>query len=260
MGTADVQGALWGAGARDWAEIVEPMSTPLFEAVLDAVGVAAGTKILDAGCGSGLALQLARARGADVSGLDASSALLDIARRRVPDGDLRRGELEELPFESGAFDAVTAFNSVQYAADPVAGVAELARVAAAGAPVAVVSWGDPARCETKVVLAAVGSLLPPPPPGAAGPFALSEPGRLEDLMSAAGLTPKHAEEVDVPFLLPDLETAVRGHLSSGPAQRAIQVAGRQTVEAAIRDALAASIQSDGTSLHRNAFRYVVATA
>ena len=260
MGTAAVQGALWGAGAADWAELVEPMSTPLFQAVLDAIDVGSDTALLDAGCGSGLALQLARQRGAAVSGLDASGPLLEIARRRVPDADLREGELESLPFDSNRFDAVTAFNSVQYAASPVAAVAELARVATAGAPVAVVTWGDPDRCETKVVLAAVGSLLPPPPPGAAGPFALSAPGKLEELVADAGLAPKHAQEVAVPFVLPDLDTAVRGHLSSGPARRAIEVAGLDAVETAIRDALASSLQPDCTSRHDNAFRFVVAMA
>ncbi len=260
MGTAQVQGELWGAGATDWSELVEPMSRPLYEAVLDAVGVAPDTRLLDAGCGSGLALQIARARGAQVTGLDAAADLLRIARRRVPDGDIRQGELEELPFGDSQFDAVTAFNSVQYAADPVAAVRELARVATVGASVAVVTWGDPQRCETKTVLAAVGALLPPPPPGAAGPFALSEPGKLEELVAAAGLTPKHTEEVAVAFVSDDLETAVRGHLSSGPAQRAIREAGRAAVEAAIRGALGPSIRPDGTSRQDNTFRYVVATA
>ncbi len=260
MGSAEVQGRLWGAAAVDWSDLVEPLSTPLYEAVLDAVGAGAGTRHLDAGCGAGLALAIADARGADVIGLDASSALLDVARRRVPTGDIQQGDLEELPFDADSFDAVTAFNSVQYAADTVAAVRELARVATAGAPVAVVTWGDPARCETRTVLAAVGALLPPPPPGAGGPFALSEPGRLEELVVAAGLRPKHAEELPVPFVFDDVDTATRGHLSSGPAQRAIQVAGRPAVEAAIREALEPSIQPDGSSRHANAFRFVVATA
>lgn len=260
MGTAQMQGALWGAAAEDWSTIVEPLSTPLFEAVLDAASVGAGTRLLDAGCGSGLALQIAAARGARVAGLDASVALLDVARRRVPEGDLREGELEDLPFDGSTFGAITAFNSVQYAADPVAALTELARVATLGAPVAVVTWASPEKCETREVLAALGALLPPPPPGAGGPFALSEPGALEDLVASAGLTPKHVDEVPVAFVLPDLETAVRGHLSSGPARRAIDVAGLAAVEESIREALASSVRPDGTSQHDNAFRYVVATA
>jgi cyclopropane fatty-acyl-phospholipid synthase-like methyltransferase len=72
--------------------------TPVYEAVFDEVGVAPGTRLLDAGCGSGLALQLAHKRGATVSGLDASAALLAVAQGRVPDADLREGDLEALPF------------------------------------------------------------------------------------------------------------------------------------------------------------------
>lgn len=260
MGTAAMQGALWGAAAEDWAELVEPISIPLFETVLDAVGVGGGTRLLDAGCGSGLALRLAHDRGAQVSGLDAAAGLLDVARRRVPGGDIRQGELEQLPFPNSSFDAVTAFNSVQYAADPVAALRELARVAEIDAPVAVVTWGASERCETRTVLAALGGLLPPPPPGGGGPFALSEPGKLEDLLTSAGLAPRHAGEVPLSFVFADLDTAVRGHLSSGPARRAIELAGCDAVEAAIRSALESSIQPDGTSRQDNSFRYVVATA
>jgi SAM-dependent methyltransferase len=259
MGSAEIQGALWGAAAEDWADLVEPLSTPLYEAVLDAVGVDAEARLLDAGCGAGLALQLAAKRGARVTGLDASGPLLDVARRRLPDADLRQGELEALPFDDDTFTAVTAFNSVQYAADPVAALAELRRVAVAGAPVAVVSWAAAERCETRSVLAAVGSLLPPPPPGAGGPFALSEPGALEDLVGSAGLTAMGAGEVAVRFEFADLYTAVRGHLSSGPARRAIDEAGVEAVEEALRTALEASLQPDGRSRQENAFRYVVAT-
>ncbi len=236
------------------------MSTPLYDAVLDGVGVTAGTHLLDAGCGAGHALELARRRGATGSGLDASEGLLAVARRRLPGADIRQGELEDFPFEADTFDAITAFNSVQYAADPVTALREVARVAKPGARVAVVTWSPAERCETRVVRAAIGGLLPPPPPGPGGPFALSEPGKLEDLVTAAGLTPKHADEVAVPFVFPNLDTAVRGHLSSGPAQRAIQVTGRAAVEAALRDALEPSIRADGTSRHDNAFRYLVATA
>ena len=56
------------------------------------------TELLDAGCGAGLALQIAAKRGATVTGFDASAALLEIAAERVPGADLRRGDLESLPY------------------------------------------------------------------------------------------------------------------------------------------------------------------
>jgi ubiquinone/menaquinone biosynthesis C-methylase UbiE len=168
MGSAPIQGRLWGAAAADWSQLTEPAMTPVYETVFDAVGVGPGTRLLDAGCGSGLALQLAHKRGATVSGLDASAALLAVAQERVSEADLREGDLEALPFQDGSFDAVTAFNAMQYATDPVAALRELRRVASPGAPVAVVTWAEAERCETRVVLAAIGACCRPHRPARAG--------------------------------------------------------------------------------------------
>jgi ubiquinone/menaquinone biosynthesis C-methylase UbiE len=124
MGTAQIQGELWGARAREWAELQEGAFRPLYEAAFDAAKVREGTMLLDAGCGAGLALQVAAAKRASVSGIDASEALVAIARERLPGVDIRIGEIEELPFADAAFDVVTGFNSFQYAADRVRALAE----------------------------------------------------------------------------------------------------------------------------------------
>ncbi|MGB5756908.1 MAG: class I SAM-dependent methyltransferase [Acidimicrobiales bacterium] len=78
----------------------------------DELGTGGATRLLDAGCGSGLALQIAAGRGAEVAGIDASAGMLTIARERNPDADLHEGDLDELPWDDDRFDAVTAFNSV----------------------------------------------------------------------------------------------------------------------------------------------------
>lgn len=260
MGSAAVQGRLWGAAPDDWSELNEPLFAPLYEEVLDAVRVGAGTRLLDLGCGSGLAVRLAADRGALVSGLDASEGLLGVARARAPEADLRLGDLEDLPFGDDAFDAVTSFNAVQYAADPVAALREARRVARPGAPVVVVTWAEPDRCESRTVLAALGGLLPPPPPGAGGPFALSAPGRLEELVSAAGLRPARAAEAPVPFVFADLDVAVRAMLSAGPARIAVDHAGEEAAAEAIRTALAGAMRPGGGVRQENAFRYLIAEA
>jgi SAM-dependent methyltransferase len=260
MGSAETQGALWGAAARDWAELAEPVQTPFFTAALDALGIAEGTRLLDAGCGSGLALTLAAERGAVVTGLDASAGLLAIARERLPEADLREGDLEQLPFADASFDAVTAFNSVQYASDPTAALSEIKRVAVPGAPVAVTTWGAPAQCEMRAVLGAIGALLPPPPPGAGGPFALAAPGALEQLVASAGLVAERAIEVSTPYVHADIDTAIRSHLSSGPARRAIEVAGLGATREAIAQACEAARRDDGSVNFDNIFKVVVARA
>ena len=260
MGTAAVQGRLWGAAGRDWSELNEVHCAVLYEAVFDVIGVNGATTLLDAGCGAGLALQLAAKRGATVAGFDASAPLLEIAAERVPAADLRVGDLESLPYGDASFNAVTAFNSVQYAADPVGALRELRRVVQPGSPVGVLSWGDPDRCETRTILAAIGGLLPPPPPGAPGPFALATPGRLESLLADAGIEAVDSGEVQQAFRFPDLDEAVRAQLASGPARRAIDHAGLDAARAAITDAYAGNRQADGGYVQRNVFRYVVGRA
>ena len=112
MSTAETQGALWSGAAHDWADMMERLQTPYYDAAFDAVGVCPGMSLLDAGCGSGLALALAHARGAAVTGLDAAEGLLAVARSRAAAATLVHGDLEALPFDNASFDAVTAFNAV----------------------------------------------------------------------------------------------------------------------------------------------------
>jgi SAM-dependent methyltransferase len=89
--------ATLGSDPTGWARFAEPHTRLLFEAVLAATLVTAGTRLLDAGCGSGLLLELAAARGAIVTGLDVSPGLLAAGRDRVPDAELWLGDLQELP-------------------------------------------------------------------------------------------------------------------------------------------------------------------
>lgn len=80
-------------------------------------------------------------RGFDVSGTDASRAMVILARRRAPSlaESLLEARIEEQPFEDGSFDAVTALGVLEYADDVSAALTELARVLRGGG-VAVVSW------------------------------------------------------------------------------------------------------------------------
>ena len=107
MGSSKIQGELWGAAARDWAEIQEPLHIPVWQAMLDAAKVGQGTFLLDAGCGGGGASVLAAQLGANVSGLDASEALIAIAGERVPQGDFRVGDvvwIDHQPVSPGGWD------------------------------------------------------------------------------------------------------------------------------------------------------------
>jgi SAM-dependent methyltransferase len=260
MGTAQVQGELWGAQARNWSGIQEKFSLPIYKIVFEKTHVTSGTRLLDVGCGSGLAVQLAAKLGADVAGIDASEALLAIARERVPPGDFRRGDLEELPYADGSFDVVTGFNSFQYASNPVHALMQARRVLKAGGYVAMATWGKAQDCEVAGPLAAVMAHLPPPPPGAEGPFALSAPGKLEALMEQAGFTPQASGDISGPFEYPDEETAWKGFQSSGPLVRAIREVGEEKIKRTVFDSFAPYKTTSGGYRMENSYRYIIARA
>jgi len=78
----------------------------------DHVDIHPGERVLDVACGSGLALELAAIRAAVVAGIDASTRLIAIARERVTGGDMRVGDIGNLPWEDASFDVVTSFRGI----------------------------------------------------------------------------------------------------------------------------------------------------
>ena len=260
--TGEANGHYWGAAAEDWAAIQEKLVQPVYQQALDRLAVTQGTRYLDAGCGAGLAAQLASVRGAQVSGIDAAENLLAIARSRVPQGDFRLGELEQLPFADGSFDIVTGFNSFQFAADTVAALSEARRVTAGAGRVLIVTWGQPEGMEAASVIRALRPLMPPPPPGVTppGPFALSGEGALRDVAGKAGLHPVELFDVHAPWHYPSLEVALRGLRSSGVAARAIESSSVDAVDEAHLVALAPFLQPDGSYRIGATFRCLIARA
>jgi SAM-dependent methyltransferase len=257
MGTAQIQGELWGARGREWAELQEVSFRPVYQAAFAAAGVGPGRSVLDVGCGAGLALQVARELGATVAGLDASAALLEVAKSRCPGADMRVGELEELPFPDQQFDVTTGFNSFQYAADPVHALAEARRVTKPNGRVVVTVWGAAENCELAPYVAALGKFLPPPPPGAPGPFALSAPGALEALVGKAGLKPENVKSVKTTMTFADRATSIRALLASGVAERAIRHSGEDAVRAGIDEAIRSYRKPDGVYAFTNEWRFLV---
>ena len=106
----------------------------------DLAGVAAGQRILDVGCGPGALVAELVVRGAHVSAVDPSAQFVSAARERYPDVDVRQATAEELPFEDASFDAALAQLVVHFMADPVRGIAEMARVTVDGGVVAASVW------------------------------------------------------------------------------------------------------------------------
>jgi SAM-dependent methyltransferase len=258
QGSATMQGDLWSTRARDYAELQEVQFLPLYESVLQRAEIVGAGASLDVGCGPGLAAQVFAQKITNVSGIDASAAFIAIARQRLPGRDFREGEMEALPHVDASFDLVTGFNAFQYAASPCNALAEARRVLRPAGTIVIATWGLPQDCEAAGHLKALGGLMPPPPPGAPGPFALSDEASLKALATDSGFTPVDIVDVGCPWIYPDLETALRGMLSAGPAARAIRHSGMERA----RDAVAASIATyqtpSGEYRLNNKFRYLIA--
>jgi SAM-dependent methyltransferase len=212
--SAEHNGHAWGLRARDWSE-TESQMRPSYELAIKRAGLRSGQTVLDAGCGSGAFLRVAADHGAIVSGIDASEALLAIARERVPDADLSLGDLQRLPYADDTFDAVTGFCSFFFADDMVEALREAGRVAKPGAPVVIQVWGRPERFDLGLMKAVLARFRPPPPADRLDPSTLWRPGVLEDLAVQAGLIPDAAFDDRFAYEYADEESMSRAMLSAG---------------------------------------------
>ncbi|GAC1356666.1 MAG: class I SAM-dependent methyltransferase [Vulcanimicrobiaceae bacterium] len=257
MGTAVQNGALWGAKAQEWADRQEPNHAPLWRKILDVAEVHAGTTLLDVACGAGNLGALARARGAAVTGIDASQALVDLAASRV-EGTFISGEMEELPFADESFEVVTICNGLQYAADRHRAACELKRVLKKGGVAVVGMWSESEKCDMNAVFTAVKTLAPPPP-GTPAPLDLSQLMVLRSLLQDAGFDVLTDGEVDVPFVYADAEDYWLAQRSAGVMESAAQRVGEEKLRIALLEAARPYTQADGRIVFHNTMRYMVAS-
>jgi len=258
-GSASRWGPLWGARPADWA-LSEDMQLPTYEAALERTGLEPGWRVLDLGCGAGAFLRLAADRAGKPSGLDASEALIGFARARLPEADLRVGEMEELPWDDDSFDLVTGFNSFFFANDMVGALREAGRVAKPGSPVVIQVWGAHERCDLEAMKQVARPFLPPRPADAPPDPDLSQPGLLSELASRSRLTPHDEFDATWAFTYPDAATLGRAMLAVAGLAVIAGPEREQELESAIIDGLARYRRPDGSYLLSNEYHYLIARA
>ncbi len=118
-------------------------------------------RVLDVATGTGLvAAELIR-RGFEVTGVDQSAEMLDVARRRFGDKvELVEASADSLPFANDTFDHLTFTYLLRYVDDPGATLAELARVVQSGGRVASLEFGVPGGLARPLWELYVGGVLP----------------------------------------------------------------------------------------------------
>lgn len=250
------------------------MLVPLYEAVYERleVGEAAGTRLLGLGCGSGLALLMAASRGAAVTGVEAAAPeRLALARERLQGetrstrarGDTRLtegGPGDAAEPDDAPYNLITAFQPIGCMAGDSEGLGALLESASPfaerGTPVVLAGWGPPERCATSSVLRVATKLADPL--RSAGSWRPALRDDLEEVTHRAGLRPDGSGRVACPFGYADVDSAVRGLLSTGLFDAAIGATDRSQVEKEMTEALHPHQRQDGTVWMPNVFRYVIA--
>ncbi len=139
------EAAGWERQAATYCELAGQVTAKLAGALLDAVAVGPGIRLLDIGTGPGTIAGCAAERGAQVVGIDVAEAMLERARARYPGSEFRRADAEELPFRDRAFDAVVGGFVLLHLGRPERAVAEATRILAAGGRAAFTVWDEPSR-------------------------------------------------------------------------------------------------------------------
>lgn len=218
----------WGRRAAEFAALAEPGNCREYVALHQHLGVGPGVRLLDVACGSGLAVELAMARGAICAGIDASHRLVAVAQDRAPEADIRVGDMHALPWADDSFDAVTSFRGI-WGTTPDA-VAEVRRVLRPGGRVGLTVWGHIKASAGAWALKPFTLATDEKVANQAAMVALGRPGIGEELLVRWGFD--DVQRVEIPFAweFADPETYARALAASGPAYEAIQSVGEEAFE------------------------------
>src|SRR3954470_2685436 len=113
---------------------------PAAELVVERAGIEEGQTVLDLGTGTGNAALLAARAGANVTAVDPSERLLEVARERVGQGTFIKARAEELPFDAQSFDRVLSLFAVIFTEQPQEAADEIARVLKPEGKALITAW------------------------------------------------------------------------------------------------------------------------
>jgi SAM-dependent methyltransferase len=188
-----------GRPAQVWvtdADRFDAMLAPCGRRLVAAAALEPGERVLDVGCGNG-AVSLEAARmvrpGGQVTGLDLSAPMLEVARRRAAEQELAVDFVQgDAQTAAGGppVDVVVSRFGVMFFDDPEAAFANLAAATRPGGRLCFACWQEmPANDWIAVPATAIVphvGIPPLPEPGAPGPFALADAGRTTGILESTG--------------------------------------------------------------------------
>jgi ubiquinone/menaquinone biosynthesis C-methylase UbiE len=200
------------------AEIYDEFFVPaLFEAwaprLLDAAGVRHGFRVLDVACGTGVVARAAVGRigAGSVTGLDANSGMLAVARRHHGGIEWRDGRAEALPFDDTSFDTVLCQFGLMFFDERAAALREMRRVLRSGGRLAIAVWDSLERTPGYAAMTALLRRLFGEEIAAAlrAPYCLGDTRELAALLEQAGIGGAQIATVEGVARFPSIASWVR---------------------------------------------------
>ena len=235
---------LWAAG-----ELYEPYigrwSRLVAAGFVSWLGLGAGQRCVDVGCGTGaLSYELAARVGAScVTGVDQSEGFVAYARRLLPGAAFRVGDATDLTFDDETFDAAVSGLVLNFVPDHAAMVREMCRVVKPGGTVAVYVWDYAGEMQLiRRFWEAAAALNPIAVELDEGRrFPVCEPGALEALFGSCGLASVRSRAIDVPTPFADFDdywTPFLGAQGPAPAYvMSLDAADRERLRERLRESL-----------------------
>jgi uncharacterized peroxidase-related enzyme len=215
----------WGRRSVEFATLSEPANCREYIALHQLLGIAQGERLLDIACGAGLAVELAALRGAHCAGIDASQRLIEIARDRSPNADIRVGDMFALPWDGDSFDVVTSFRGI-WGTTPEA-LDEARRVLKPGGRLGITVWGhikaSPGAWALSPFLLANEQKVE----NQAAMVSLGRPGAGEALLVDKGFEDVARNDITCVWEFTDPQTYARALAATGPAYEAILSVGEE---------------------------------
>jgi SAM-dependent methyltransferase len=176
--------AVWSAGGQQYDQISRGIADALEHGVLR-LNPRPGERILDLSTGTGWTSRLVARRGATVIGADIAGDLIATARDKANAEGLpityQIGDAEDLPFETGAFDAVISTFGIMFASRPEDAASELARVVRKGGRIALTTWTSDSTV-FQMFLVMKRYMPAPSGPAPRSPFEWGDVKRLRELL------------------------------------------------------------------------------